>query len=1062
MSETAITESVLSAGQNEGVERSILPLPQLAFVQNARQRKSGRWGKRFGSEFVANTSGLTIGNGEGNCRAIGPGFCVVDDQCAVFERQSALWADPRSTVASYAIASAFVQNPRIPGAISGWLPSSSYYPVPSASAQAQTIGACSSAFCLGYLWSAVEYEDPAIPGQSMLRVTAVNPVDSALAFLVDIRDVAASTRYPRLVACGATLVLVYVDGTTIVARNLTTLAGGFSAPTVLETGFHLTDASAPGAQIGFDATAMTVSNTLFLLATSLVATINLKVVTASTLGVFASAALTPFTATGGGATVATSVSIVGDTIGGGGRAWVTYGSFSTVGLAHETKIAAYDANTATLIATALLTNQSYVPAYATILPGQKVRVVFGYGQGFLGVDDQRFSFADVSAAGVLVSSIAFTQYRYKPVSRPFSIGSRAYVWAATNDVQEDHGTGYATLLRLPADTEVGPTSGFTTGTINCPLEMSAQDFLVSSAVDQLGIPPVAHLGTSASYQVLIPTLANASDTVHDFRAIQATHYTDVQSARGVQSVAYDGANFLPLGVCTRVDARGATEAGFALLATTFDPVPAAGGALTAASTYFYTAVYVAKNTNGRTEISGPSAPTKATLAGGQTKVTINIGMLEIGARAMCQIQIYRTLSNGTVFYLLDTIDGSEGSGSANFQTYVDVIADTTISSHQEIYTQLGQTLPNAFPPPSRFAVTGGQRVWLGGLLRGDVVHCSKLVLGDQSPTWADHDAFRVVLPANVTGLAWMDNLLIFTTEGVYIVSGDGPDDSGSGSFSPPIRLPFAFGCIEPRSVITTDDGTFFQTARGLYMVPRGFGASVPAGDMVMDSLQNYPVITGTAALIKPTEQTIRWSCMDPATNQGQQIVYDLVHKCWSIDFLTDPTLSSDTAGMCALGSWFNGEVAYLHSREPASPIPLVSNSLFSDSGNPIAMALQTGDLRPFGVMSEGVMSKIYTLVQVQSLCELDVTKTTEWGTSPPAARVFAGAAGDAQVGDISYVETDLGLAELRDAVSLSITWRESSALDEGITGEGLAFIAIAIEHEQSEGLKRVSPLSRAT
>jgi hypothetical protein len=1065
MSETAITEAILSAGQNEGVERSVLPLPQLARVQNARQRKSGRWGKRYGTAAlpIVNSSGAALGSGLGNMRAIGPGYCVVDDQCAVYDQTAATWQDPRKTVANYAIPFAFVANPRIPGAVSGWLPASSYYPVPAASAHDQIHTPCSSAYCIGYLWSVIEYIDPATPTQTMIRVTATNPVDQALAFLLDIRS-AAGTRYPRLVACGATLVLVYVDGTDIKARNLTSLAGGFGATTTFESGFVTLSGTAPGSQIGFDAAPMTTDSTVFLLATSLLATIDLKVVNAAALTVTSSAVLAPFSSGAGGPTVGTSVSIIGDAQGANGRIWVTWGSYQTTTTEKQTKVSAYRGDLAAQIGTATLAsgalgNANNAQSYATVIPGKKVRVVFAFTNTVSGAATiPQFSFADVDTTGTL-SSAVFTQPRFQPISRPFTIGARVYVWGTTTDILNSY--GYATLLRLPADSEI--VGGSPGGTINCPLEMSVQDFVVSPGAnvpsgDELGIPPAVQIGSSATYTILIPTLTTLSAApAHDFRVIQAKHYTDIQAARSVQAVATDGASFVPLGTLTRVDSRGATEAGFALLPIVFNPVAAAGGGLTASSSYQYTAVYIAKNSNGRTEVSAPSAPVKATLAAGQTKVTLNVGMLEVGARAMCQIQIYRTLSNGTGFYLLDTIDGSEGSGSSNFQTYADVIADTTIASHQVLYTQVGQALPNAFPPPSRFAATGGQRVWLGGLLRGDVVHCSKLILGDQSPTWCDNDAFRVVLPATVTGLAWMDNLLIFTTEGVYVVSGDGPDDSGTGEFSPPVRLPFAFGCVEPRSVITTDEGTFFQTARGLYMVPRGFGAPVPAGDMVLDSLAAFPVICGCTSLIKAQEQTLRWACMDSQdAGTGLQIVYDLTHKSWSVDLLTDPQgQHPGTAGICALGQWFGGELAMMCSTPP-TPQLLVTNSTFSDSGTSIAMQLQSGDLRPFGTMSEGVMSKVDTMVELRTNCTLNVTKTTEWGSSPPASRVFASAAGDTQPGQKSYVETELGSAELRDAVSLSLLWSESSA------GEGLAFVAIAIEHEESEGLKRVSPLSRAT
>jgi hypothetical protein len=133
-----------------------------------------------------------------------------------------------------------------------------------------------------------------------------------------------------------------------------------------------------------------------------------------------------------------------------------------------------------------------------------------------------------------------------------------------------------------------------------------------------------------------------------------------------------------------------------------------------------------------------------------------------------------------------------------------------------------------------------------------------------------------------------------------------------------------------------------------------------------------------------------------------------------------------------------------------------TNGTYSDSGSAITMTLQTGDVRPFGNISEGVISKIDVLAELRSACTLNVTKVTEWGSSPVAPRVFALAAGDYAAGAVTATEIEMGNTELRDAMSVRLQFSESS------TSEGLAFIALAIEHEQGEGLKRVSDLSRAT
>jgi hypothetical protein len=238
-------------------------------------------------------------------------------------------------------------------------------------------------------------------------------------------------------------------------------------------------------------------------------------------------------------------------------------------------------------------------------------------------------------------------------------------------------------------------------------------------------------------------------------------------------------------------------------------------------------------------------------------------------------------------------------------------------------------------------------------------------LGDQSPTWADHDAFRVVFPANLTGLAWMDNLIGFTNEGVYVVSGDGPDDSGNGTFSTPVRMPYNMGCIEPRSVFTIEDGTFFQSARGLYLLPRGFGSPIPAGDSVMDTLATFPIITGTSFVNKPGEQVIRWTCVDALdATTGATLVYDVAHKCWSVDSLSN----GGTAALAQItsGQWLDGAFIAAGPDVNADPI-VVSNDTFIDAGGgPISMVLRTGDVRPFGMISHGILEKCGLMAELRS------------------------------------------------------------------------------------------------
>jgi hypothetical protein len=1029
MAGTDITDTLLTAGQNEGVERSVLPMPQLATVVNARLRKQSRWGKRYGHTSLSTTN---LGTGTNSPRCIGGssngGFAIVDDQCNGYNESTSTFVSP-----SFVMPATLSTNPRIPGAVSGWVPDTSFFPVPARSFQRQKTTPCASCYALGYLWTAIQYENPFNATDQIIRIVATDPVDQTLVY---VQEYTAGTAtfggifYPRLVLCGSTLVLTYMYATAaatyrIMGRSLTSVAGGFSAESVISLVAGIT---------AYDVSPY--SSTQFLMAITYTAAVG---------QVFLRDPVTFAGSFANLADVALNCAVAGSASAG---IYVGYGMAPNI-----TKVACFTAGLGGLVGTATVSIVYNQRPLLCLIPAGGVRCVFGSSVGgspSLGI----FNVRDVSAAGTVGANSYFQNGMY-PIANPFVVGSTIYLWAKT---ETGPASSYATLLRLPAPATFG-AGGLVP--ISCPLEMSVQDYVVSlgqgsTFVDLAGLPAIPQIGTTAAYALTVATLytapGSAVTTGHDFRVIQAKHYTDSAARRSVSALYADSSSFVPMGALTSADDRGANEQGFLFPPAMSTPTPGGGGALTPSVTYYYTAIYKARKSSGRFEYSAPSIPVSVTMGGAQTSNLLAITALAVTARPSVQVEIYRTLANGQTFYLNRVID-SDITAAGGRVTYTDLLSDATQASQQALYTQVGQTLPNAFPPASRFGCVGGQRLFLGGLVRTDLVQASKLIFGDQSPSFCDSDAFRIVLPAACTGLAWMDVLVLFTAEGIYIASGDGPTDDGLGDFGNLTRMPYELGCIEPRSVKVIDDGCFFQTSRGLYLLPRGFGAPVPAGDNVMETLRSFPVITGAATVTKDQEQSVLWSCVESTGGFGARVVYDIAHKAWSVDKYPSQTGTAN-ASTCGMGQWLNGEVA-LFSDSTTRGLQVTSGGFAEADGTGVAMSLETGDLRPFGTMSEGVISKIDLLAELRSACTLNITKTTENNTAF-TSRVFALAAGDYNLGNLAVTETELGNSELRDVMSLRVQYSETS------TSEGLAFIALSVEHEQGQGLKRVSDLSRNT
>jgi hypothetical protein len=97
----------------------------------------------------------------------------------------------------------------------------------------------------------------------------------------------------------------------------------------------------------------------------------------------------------------------------------------------------------------------------------------------------------------------------------------------------------------------------------------------------------------------------------------------------------------------------------------------------------------------------------------------------------------------------------------------------------------------------------------------------------------------------VTGLGWLDgSLVIFCEHSIYVVSGDGPDRQGAGAFGTPQRLPADIGCTDWRTVREVPQGLLFQSARGFYLLPRGFGAPVFQADIQEQLSDGYSYCFG--------------------------------------------------------------------------------------------------------------------------------------------------------------------------------------------------------------------------
>ncbi|HKY41382.1 MAG TPA: hypothetical protein VJN18_35860 [Polyangiaceae bacterium] len=1050
--ETNIQEFPFVEGQNEGVQRSVLGAPALSYAQNVRYRKRQRLGKRHGYTSVTSldADGAALGNGNGRLACLGPEFCVVDDRFYQRDATSNAWQTPPEPYDNGAVA-----GTRLYGRFPQFLPC----PVRDAfSVQSDlNLGLYTGTdqpsmggltYGLGHVWMCCSFfSDPA--GAWLIRVTAIDPTSGRVAFRKDIDPVSTTPatvrQQPALLATGDgnTIVLIYdhftagvKDGVRV--RCLTSITGGFGA----EVPFACTESAA-----NYDPA--TADGILFVYVDA-GSPNDYTIARMNPTTMVASASTTHSTGTG-----KTHLSCF---CNAAGQVWV--------GLTDATNgLRSHAYNSALVLqGTGINWTGVYTTAVGPILFTSRTSSTVCAVASSSSVNGRIFAF-DVASSGGISGRMA--QFNCKAISQPFTIGSQCFIWVRHLAPQQ---LGVASLVRIPlgnvgdeyANNAVSPYVR------SWPLEATLDDWDIDVPVSIGSSGPVfpTPIATPLGYLALIDytrdsLVAGGTTTLlRGFVLVPVRHRSEGVRYSASCVVTCAGKHFVAAAQPMWVDAQGAYEGGF-VQAPVITATASGTGNLTSGIVYTYSAVYYSIDANGLIERSAPASPiTVSTVGSGTTEQTISLSMLSLGMRVV-RCELYRsTAESPSILQLVNSVDTSPASDVSETVTFVDGYADSDVAQNKTLYTQIGQELPASQFPACSFATQGGSRLLCAGGFNGKVGHFSKLFRPHICPEFADDDAFRVSLPADWTGATYCDNWVGFTREGIYIIAGDGPDDAGVGAFAPAARLPYNLGCVDWRSVVATDAGVFFQSARGLELLPRGNGQP-QSMDWVQGTLEAYPIITAARAFYSGSagEQTVQFCCVaDEAATTGVIVTYDLTFKAWSVDtFGADypATFLADWQGerVTAPGTMTVGPNGASHWH----PFR-VEDSGFDDNGLSVPMLVRTGDVRPWGTFGHGVINRVGLLGELRSACTLNLGKVTDKGTGHTAQRVYtaAGVGSEPAAGADIYFEAPLGNTEQRDVTALRVEVSETS------TAEGVALVSMVLERDKSnQGFKILGLADRA-
>lgn len=405
---------------------------------------------------------------------------------------------------------------------------------------------------------------------------------------------------------------------------------------------------------------------------------------------------------------------------------------------------------------------------------------------------------------------------------------------------------------------------------------------------------------------------------------------------------------------------------------------AAGGSLTAGTEYSYRAVYRRVDSVGRVHRSAPSAVDTVTTTSANKTVTVRVATLGLSGRWGCPgaatvAEIYRSWNGGPYYYV-----GSTGTVAPTAQTitYSDDDADADVEENFVLYTDLG-VIPNEPPSGARLMCVGGNRMFCVGW-RENVVQFSKLYIPTTPWEFCDDDAFRIFVPEPITALAWLDGaLVIFSSTRVYVVTGDGPNDQGTGGFSDPRELPTAVGADSPH-VVEVPQGLMFKGAGTIWLLPRGFGPPQPVGDDIQETLASYPHLRAAVRCANGDDDCTHFvlAASDNANADTRVAVWDNRLMSWSLDNIAGgvgAAGSVDGQFTWALGTW--NALADI----PVRQFSTAQHQDYDGDGNArwIESRWGFGDWRPWGPLGWGRLDRLQIHGEVAGICDMKVIAVTD-------------------------------------------------------------------------------------
>jgi hypothetical protein len=235
------------------------------------------------------------------------------------------------------------------------------------------------------------------------------------------------------------------------------------------------------------------------------------------------------------------------------------------------------------------------------------------------------------------------------------------------------------------------------------------------------------------------------------------------------------------------------------------------------------------------------------------------------------LEVYMTQVNGSVFYL----QAEQALDATKSRYLFESISFVSTGSTLILYTNGG--VLNSFNLGAVVALSTFKNRLLATISDDpSAIYYSKSNVIGEPINFSDFNVIRFDSDGDpITGHAQIDDkLAVFKDELIFVTAGDGSNDLGQNeSFQQPIRIPGDIGCANSNSIVLTNSGLIFQSAKGIYTLNRSMGV-----EYVGAAVDDYKSFTVSSAVLVKNFDHVIFGLQD----SNDSLVFNYLFGRWSI------------------------------------------------------------------------------------------------------------------------------------------------------------------------------------